>query len=109
MERAERQSAAAGQAEHEGTCRSAAEMHRAGVERELRRRLGGKVGELKLLDRTVAIQREADRIPRAGALSQRGVEHALPRELVEEILRHLERTAVRADVLAEHDRLRPLG
>ena len=100
---------AAGEAEDDGAAGAGAKVKRGGVLRDLREGLGGEVGELELLDRPVAVQREAEGVAGAGALGQRGVEHPGAAELGEEVLGDLERATVDADVLAEQDRLRALG
>ena len=103
MERAEGEAAAAGEAEHERTRGAGAEVEGRGVEAELGDGLGGEVGELEFLDGPVTVDGEADRVAGAGALGERGVEHAAAAELLEEAVRDLEGAAVRADVLAEDD------
>jgi hypothetical protein len=80
-----------------------------GVEHDLRRGVGGEVGELKLLDGAVAVDGEAERVAGAGGLAEGRAEHARAAELGDEALGDLEGAAVGPDVLAEHDGLEPLG
>ena len=65
-----------------------------------------EVGELHLGDRPVAAQRRADADADDRRLGNRRVDDAHLAELLVQPLRHAERAAVGADVLAEHEHLR---
>ena len=66
-------------------------------------RAGDEVGELHLGDRPQAHHRGAGRAADDRRLRERRVDHAPGAELLLEALRHLERAAVDADVLADQE------
>ena len=109
VERTEGQAAAARETKHDRGFLPGAEMVGGGVEHDLGGGVGGEIGELELLDGTVAVDGEAKGIARAGGFAQRCAEHPGPAEIVDQALGDLEGAAISADVLAEHDRLGPLG
>src|SRR5262249_46305836 len=90
MKRAKGETAAAGQAHHEGAFRAGAEMHRGRIQRELGECFGGKVGELELRDRPVAVEREANGPAGTPAFGERRIEDARTTEILEQPFGDLE-------------------
>ena len=109
VKRTEGEAAAGREAQHERNGGAGAEVVGGRVLRDLGGGFGGEVGELKFLDRTVAVEGEADCVTGAGAFRERRIENAGTAEILEEAFGDLEGTAVGADVLAKHDGLGPLA
>src|SRR5690349_14891847 len=67
MKRTQRETAAAGKPQNQGTRRAGPKVKSRGIERDLRDRFGRKIRKLKLLDRTMTVEGESDRIAGARA------------------------------------------